>query len=123
MYHQSSLLDLLHKQQNKGIDLDIKLQSGRKTIYVHSSILQLGSHFLSSLLSSPCSCSRANILVLPPIYSEVLPHFVSLLYTGHSKHGSMPQISLLQSLISQLGFENVSCEPFRPRKAFKLSYY
>ena len=119
MHHQPSFLQLFHEQQKKGIDVDIKLQSGKESISVHSSILQLGSPFLACLLRSPCSCSRANILVVNPLYSRVLPHPVSLLDTGHSKQGSKDQISLLHSLISDLGFQNVSCEPFRPRKTFE----
>ena len=37
------------------------------------------------------SFSRANILVVNPLYSKVLPYLVSLLYTGHSKQGSKDQ--------------------------------
>ena len=117
-YH-SGLLKLLHKQQKEGIDVDIKLQSGKKTIAVHSVILKFGSPFLASLVGSPCSCSRPDTIILHPRYTEVLPHLVSLLYTGFSENKSRSQMKLLQSLIKDLGFHSVVYEQFHPRKAFK----
>ena len=117
-YH-SGLLKLLHKQQKEGVDVDIKLQSDKKTIAVHSVILKSGSPFLASLLGSPCSCSQPDTLVLHPLYCEVLPHLVSLLYTGYSKHENKSQRTLLQSFIKDLGFKNVVYESHYPRKAFK----
>ena len=67
----SSCVKLIHHQQKKGEHVDIKLQSGRKSISVHSVILKIGSPFLSSLLQSTCFCSRPNTLIINPVYSQV----------------------------------------------------
>ena len=117
-YH-SGLLKLLHKQQKEGIDVDMKLQSGKKTIAVHSVILRFGSPFLASLVGSPCSCSRPDTLILHPLYTGVLPNLVSLLYTGYSENKSKSQMKLLQNLMKSLDFHGVVYEQFHPRKAFK----
>ena len=89
---------LLHKQQQQGdMNLDFKLQSGEKSVLVHSQVLSNCSSLLSSILQSPCPCSQPTILFLHPTYASILPNLVALLYTGSSGKIDQTDNRILQS--------------------------
>ena len=103
------LVKLLHKQQQQGdMNLDFKLQSGEKSVLVHSQVLSNCSSLLSSILQSPCPCSQPTILLLHHTYASILPNIVALLYTGSSGNIDQTDNSILQSLLKELGFQNVA---------------
>ena len=119
LLYQLSNMKLVYKQQKNKEDVDLKILSGDRSVFVHSLVLQLGSSFLASLLDSSCDCFRPNSLVVHPIYSKVLHYFVCFLYTGCTPPIKIANARILQSLIKDLGYNSAVCEEFHPRKAFK----
>ena len=112
--YQSSIVGSLHSQQQKGLNLDIKLISGGHTVSVHYAILLNSSSMLASLLRTPCYCSQPTVLILPPVYSPILCDFVSLLYFGYAADISKDKLKLLMSLATELGIHNLSSEISTP---------
>ena len=119
LVYQLSTLKFVYKQQKNKEDVDLKILSGDKSVFVHSLVLKLGSSFLTSLLDSSCDCSRPSSLVVHSVYSKVLHYFVCFLYTGCTPPMSIANTRLLQSLIKDLGYNSAVCKEFHQRKAFK----
>ena len=112
-YH-SSILESLHTQQQIGLNVDIKLSSGGHSVFAHSAMLLKSSSTLASLLQNPCFCSQPTVLILPPVYSPILSHFVSLLYSGYVENISKDKVSSLVNLAAELGIHYLSSELSKP---------
>ena len=120
LLYQPSIAESLYEQQQIGLNVDLKLISGRSSVFVHSAML-LKSDFLASLLQSPpCSCSPHTVLVLPSVYSSILLSFVSMLYTGYIEHISKDEAKNILDLAKDLVLLNVSIlesEPSVPNES------
>ena len=101
--YESSLLTQV-KSLNVSSYQNVLLQSGDQRILVHPALLRKASPFLSSLLSSNCSC-QSFAIILPSSSPSTLAALVDLLYTGSISGLSRQQVEHGLTLARALGID------------------
>ena len=102
-----NFLSQMYKQQQLGENVDFVIESGEHRIFVHSVFVLSSTPYLRKLLESSCSCDQPTALILSSSFASILPNFVSLLYTGFANKLSDDDLSSLETLANELGFDQL----------------
>ena len=80
----SDIIVGMFQQQQLGENVDFSIESGDQKVLVHFLLVHCSTPYFKSLLTSDCMCNSPSGLILPSQYANILPNFVSFLYTGTS---------------------------------------